>query len=197
MRKISLVLLSIGALLALSIYWQGPASADGTLGGPPEGFGKKIAAVSLCFGTVDDPNGVPLAYWANTVHLEADGTGSISHTGAFNGNGDGFSAPTHVAWKKIGLRQIMVKHLAFNYAPPSDDPNAPAAGTLASVSRNTGVIEFSSDFTEYWGTWIGEYFDPDIMLGEGFQGPVDPNTDLPPMFTLEGRFWGKTLEVTP
>ena len=194
MRKISVVLLSIGALLGLSIYWQGPASADGMNPAPPEGFGKKIAAVSLCYGTVDDPNGVPLAWWGNTVHLEADGTGSISHTGAFNGNGDGFSAPTHVAWKKIGHRQIMVKHLAFNYAPPGGDV---PAGTLASVSRNTGVIEFSSDFTEYWGTWIGEYFDPDIMLGEGFQGPVDPNTELDPMFTLEGRFWGTVLEVKP
>ena len=50
MRKISLVLLSIGALLALSIYWQGPASADRMGPAPPEGFGKKIAGTYLMWG---------------------------------------------------------------------------------------------------------------------------------------------------
>ena len=52
MRKVSLVLLSIGALLALSLYWQGPASAEGTKLAPPEGFGKKIAGPGMTLSCI-------------------------------------------------------------------------------------------------------------------------------------------------
>ena len=195
MRKISLVLLSIGALLALSIYWQGPASADGPLGAPPDGFGKKVAGVSLSWGTLTEFNGYPVdppVPWSCIATLSADGTGMVWADAAYD-SALGFRGPQHVAWKRIGQRQILIKHLVFNYAPGPDPP----AGTLVSISRNTGFAEFNPEFTEYGGTWSQETFTPEQMLGEDLEGPGDPNYEGEPIGTMSGEYWGTALEVRP
>lgn len=69
MRKALLILLSIGALLALQFLWQGPATAqDGQMqtpvlttespqgspdGARPKGFGKKIGGTYLMWAEWD------------------------------------------------------------------------------------------------------------------------------------------------
>jgi hypothetical protein len=212
MRKISLLLLSIGALLALSFYWQGPVIAQDRQtetpappadlpGDNPEDWGnwlfaQKVAGTSLSYGTVDEVGGQPIepVWWTNTVTLHADGTGLLSSNGTFNGIPEfpGLSNPVYAAWERIGWRTIRVKHLVFNFAPD------PTAGTLASIARNTVLLEFNRDFTQYEGTWVSEYFAPEQLLGPELHGPATPNTTEAPAYgTAGGDFWGTVLKVTP
>lgn len=122
MRKISLILLSIGALLALSFYWQGSVVAQDAQtevavgrtdlpGESPEDwgnwfFGQRVAGVSLSWWFVDELGGLPVdPIWGHsTVTLNADGTASLSDTSDFNGHPvfAGFNTPIHAVWERIG-----------------------------------------------------------------------------------------------
>ena len=180
MRKISLVVLSIGALLAVSIYWQGPASADGTLGVPPEGFGKKIAGTWLNTFQVD--GGEP----GTTITTQnADGTAVTSAGNAFLGLGDpgvAIQNVFHQTWKRSGPRQLTFRHLLYAYLPTD--------GTLVFIVRATGQAEYDSDFEYSTGVLTAEFFWPEQLLD-----PLDPNTEEDPYLSIEATFTGRRLHV--
>jgi hypothetical protein len=203
MRKISLVLLSMGALLALSFIWQGPASAQDPKLVPPEGFGKRIAGISLSNWSLDEVNGEPLPpeYWiwgASTCTFTSDGTATITNSGDFNGLAavgfPGYYTVSHGAWERTGPRAMTLKRLVMGFSAGPE----PAEGTLLLIARTTVTLEFNADLTEYEGRWLGEYFDPEQMCGPGLQGPVTPDTQEDPTYgTAGGGFWGTMLEVNP
>ncbi len=204
MRKISLALLTIGALLAVSLYWQGPASAQVTKLVPAGGFGKKVAGISLSNWTLEEVNGEPLPeeFWlrgTSGATFTSDGTAMITSSGDFNGLAadgfPGFYTATHGAWERTGPRGMMVKRLVMAFSAGPE----PTEGTLLMVARTTVSLEYNTDFTEYEGTWLGEYFAPEQMCGPEFLGrPVTPGTTDPPLYgTAGGEFWGTMLEVNP
>jgi hypothetical protein len=216
MRKISLILLSLGALLALPFIWQSPATADASLGSPapPDGFGKKAAGLSLYRGNVEwvgDPNTSVFEAWgmqsddpalqvAGLVHMHADGTLLATRSS------DNFarSGPLYGTWERIGPRTVRVKQLIFNFADPdSVDPSHPIT-MLTGIVRNTTEFTFNEEFTSYEGTWVMEEFLPEQMTGADLLGPLTPNTDAVPLGgplgdgnILGGWFGGEVVEVTP
>jgi len=169
MRKVSLVLLSIGALFALSLYWPGPASADGAGGVPPEGFGKKVAGTYLMWAEWD-PETEPV--FPLIVNINADGT-MVSTSSAALGrdNPDLFRLRQniHTTWERTGQRELTTRHLMFMHDP---------AGPLEIIIRTTGVWNFDDDFEEFSVQFEASLFLPTQLMGEDLRQP-NPNHDDP------------------
>jgi len=198
MRKISLVLLSIGALLALSIYWQGPASADGISPAPPEGFGKKIAGSwydeFMHYPNWPDEDGA----WPGTgvLTLGADGTLAWSSVGPVGDQAGGGT------WERTGQREITLTVLIMGFAadPIPFDTTTCVGGDLPGeeCADHTdcpgGVCSFQHSHSHAWTarSEIVFEFDEDFQtaLGIGctdaFWPGEDPLSEDPndPFYTL-------------
>ncbi len=197
MRKISLVLLSIGALLALSIYWQGPASADGISSAPPDGFGKKIAGTWYDeFMHYPDP-GEP---WPGKglVTFGADGTVTFSSVGPVGDQAGGGT------WEKTGQREITATVLIMTFAADpivgtcvggeqdgeqcDDQGDCPDGVCVlqhshshACTGRSRIVFEFDQDFQTATGDGCTDAFWPDQDPLYQAEDPDDPNA---PFYTI-------------
>jgi hypothetical protein len=196
MRKISLVLLSIGAVLALSLYWHGSATAqdpqieepngpvypggDTTTGWGDWWFGQRIAGTWL--NTFEVPGAEP----GTTITTQnADGTAVTAAGNAFLGLGDpgiALQSTFHQTWKRTGCRQLTFGHLVYGYRPTD--------GTLLFIVRATGQAEYDSDFEESNGVLTVEFFWPEQLLD-----PLDPNTEEEPFLSVDATFTGRRLHV--
>jgi hypothetical protein len=158
MRKISLILLSIGVLLAVSLCWQGLASADGTKLDPPEGFGKKIAGswydTFMHYPDEGDP-------WPGKGILTfgADGTVTWSSVGPVGDQAGGGT------WEKTGYQEITATVLIMGFTP--DPIIEDAEGNLVHshshiwTGRSRIIFEFDEDFQTVTGDGCTDVFWPD------------------------------------
>lgn len=202
MRRISPVLLTVAALLALSFSWQEPASAQmpkmeapaeqldpswGSAQASRDGLGKKIAGTYLAqfeFPVTEPP--APMI-----VTIDAGGT-MVSTSSAALGRG----APElfllrqniHTTWKKTGRRELTTRHLLFLHNPD---------GSLLWIVRTIGVWRFDEDLDSFNGEFTAEIFLPEQLAGPELRGPMTPNTTEPPAIGVfpGGTFQGKRLEV--
>ena len=174
MRKISLALLTIGALLAVSLYWQGAASAQELKPVTPEGFGKKIAGSWYDeFMHYPDPND-PNNSWPGTGVLTfgSDGTLTWSSLGPVGDQAGGGT------WEKTGRREITLTVLIMGFTPDPivEDENGDLVHSHSHVwtGRSRIVFEFDSDFQVATGNGCTDAFWPgDDPLGD------DPFFTLP------------------
>ena len=188
MRKISLILLSMGALLALSLCWQGPASAQELNLVPPEGFGKKIAGsylMSFRFPP-DYPNPT-----TGQLTINVDGTYTAFPEAAFGRDcpaATRFRSAWHGTWERIGERTIKMR--AYIYAHSGvynhDDPDDPLSllGETAWIARQNPVAEFDEEYECFTGDISTEIFlreqlflpDPEEPEGGSSRFPTLPRT---------------------
>jgi hypothetical protein len=182
MRKISLILLSMGALLAVSLYWQGPASAqDPPNLDPPEGFGKKIAGSYL--NTYVIPSTGETGTTMTT--LEADGTGIVTAGNMFLGLGGevAFQGAYHTVWERSGRREITWRHMVYGYHNQT--------GEIVFIIRADGTTYIDEDFGGTHGDLIFEVFAPEQLLD-----PLNPNFDEDPAYGSDyATFVGKPLRI--
>jgi len=210
MRKISLVLLSIGAVLALSIYWQGPATAQDTQmegpagpvypgGDPTTGwgnwwFGQRIAGTYLCYFEWEDNPYDPATPMIITIdpHGEIVGTGADAFGRGLPPEFCSLRSNAHWTWERTGCREIASRHLMFLY-----DCSDEGYGTLTYIIRTTGAWEFDDDLEGFSADLTAELFSPEQLTGPELRGPLTPNTDEDP----DGWAWpagiikGKRLHV--
>ena len=186
MRKISLVLLSIGALLALSIYWQGPATAQDlqieTPGVPLDlprdtetcwgdwWFAQKVAGTYLMWAEWD-PETEPVFPMILTINAEHT---MVSTSSAALGRDDHdlfrLRQNIHTTWERTGQRELTTRHLMFMHDP---------AGPLEIIIRTTGVWNFDHDFEEFSVQFDASLFTPDQLMGEDLRQP-NPNYEGAP-----------------
>jgi len=200
MRKISLVVLSIGALFALSLYWQGPATAQDLQmqeaagpvypGGDTDtcwwswGFGKKVAGSYLIVFPFPPDNPDPTT---GQLTINVDGTYTVFSEAAFGRNNPPESrwrSAIHGAWERTG--QYTIKMRGFIYA--HDD----LTGATAWIARQNPVAEFDEEYEGFTGdisTGIflrDQLFDPD----DGFA--PNPNTEDDPVSGPWPGYWEGT-----
>ena len=135
MRKISLALLTIGALLAVSLYWQGAASAQELKPVTPEGFGKKIAGSWYDeFMHYPDPND-PNNSWPGTGVLTfgSDGTLTWSSLGPVGDQAGGGT------WEKTGRREITLTVLIMGFTPDPIRIRTCGPGAAGSSLNSTAI----------------------------------------------------------
>ena len=202
MRKISLILLSLGALLALSLCWQGAASAqDPQLNTPraptdaPGGemcwgnwwFNQRIAGTYLMWAEWDP---VTEPVFPIILNISADGT-MLSTSSAALGRGDPefffLRQNFHTTWERTGLREVTSRHMLFMHY---------ADGTLAFIVRTTGVWNFDEEFEEFSVQFEASLFDPTQLMGEDLREP-NPNSEEAPAYGVYPSFvsTGKRLHV--
>jgi hypothetical protein len=201
MRKISLILLSMGALLALSFVWQGPASAQNPQMNAPIAP-TDLPGDSACWGWGDYLFGQRIAgSYLNTfaipssgatgttmTTLAADGTGIVTPGNMFAGvagePGVAFAGPYHTVWERTGWREITWRHMFYGYNNQT--------GEIVFIIRADGTTIFDEDFGGSHGDMIYEVFAPDQLLD-----PLDPNfDDEPPAYGSDyATFESKPLLV--
>jgi hypothetical protein len=193
MRKISLILLSMGALLAASLYWQGPASAQVPKLVPPEGFGKKIAGsylMSFRFPP-DYPNPT-----TGQLTINMDGTYTAFPEAAFGRDcppASRWRSAWHGTWEKTGERTIKMR--GFIYAHDAD------TGETFWIARQDPMAEFDEEYESFHGDISTQIFTreqlflPDPEPPEGGLIP-NPNTDEDPAYgTYPGVWVGQRIHV--
>jgi hypothetical protein len=183
MRKISLILLSMGALLAVSLYWQGTATAQDPKLDIPGGFAKRIAGSYL--NTWEIPSTGETGTTMTT--FSADGTGVSSSGSMFAGltgePGIAFQGPYHSVWERTGRREITWRHMFYGYNNET--------GELVFIIRADGTSIFDEDFRGSHGDLIFEVFAPEQLLD-----PLDPNFDGEPAYGWDyATFIGKPLRL--
>jgi len=194
MRKISLILLSIGALLAVSLYWQGPASADP---GRDAGAGQGIAGVWLGWFEWEgyDPPIEPPTAVILTIDPQARTITATSSAALGRGDPNTFSLRSafRMTYERTGQNEVATRHLMFMHTPD---------GALLFIIRTTGELTFSRegdshDFDRLDGVLEAELFTPDQLLGVELRGPITPNTEEPGAFGVwpGGVIHAKRLEV--
>jgi hypothetical protein len=189
MRKISLILLSVGALCAVSLCWQGLATAEGTRLDPPQGFGQRIAGVWLAWFEWEgyDPAIEPPTAAVLTINDNLEMTGT---SGAAYGRDDparySLRNTWHVTAKMTGPRELTERHFIFMYT---------AEGELFIIIRSTGVFIFSQDFEQLDGTVTAEAFMPEQLLGPDLRGPIRPNLDDPEEPPFYGTYPGGVIHA--
>lgn len=185
MRKISLMLLSMGALLALSLFWQGPASAQDPQTLEPLAptdmpgdmcwgnwwFGERIAGTYLMWAEWDP---VTEPVFPILLTIDANGT-MLSTSSAALGRGDPefffLRQNFHTTWERTGWRELTTRHMLFMHN---------ADGTLLFIVRTTGVWNFDNDFEEFTVQFEASLFDPTQLMGEDLRQP-NPNSDEAPV----------------
>ena len=187
MRKISLVLLSIGALLALSFYWQGPATAQdpqterlpGPPGDPTSGWGDWWIGQRIAGSWYDEFMHYPNwpdedGAWPGTgiVTFGADGTVTFSSIGPVGDQAGGGT------WERTGWREITATVLIMAFTPDpiieDDEGNHTHSHSLACTGRSRIIFQFDRDFQTATGDGCTDAFAP----GQ------DPLEDVPAYGTL-------------
>lgn len=220
MRKITLILLSMGALLSLSLYWQGSASAqDPQINTPlaptdaPGGdmcwgnwwFGQRIAGSYLMSFRFPPDHPDPTT---GQLTINADGTYTAFPEAAFgrlNPPGTRFRSAWHGTWERTGWRTIKMRGYIYAHSGVynSEDPNDPlsAFGDTAWIARQDPVAIFDSDFESFHGDISTEIFLreqlflPDPEPPEGGLIP-NPNTEDEPAYGTYPGFWvGQRIHV--
>jgi len=184
MRKVSLVLLSIGALLALSLCWQGPASAEGPKLAPPEGFGKKVAGSYLIVFLFPPDNPDPTT---GQLTINVDGTYTAFSEAAFGRNNPPESrwrSAIHGAWERTGERTIKMR--GFIYA--HDD----LTGATAWIARQNPVVEFDEEYEEFTGDISTGIFLRDQLFDPNDAFAPNPNTEEDPAYGPFPGYWEGT-----
>jgi len=192
MRKISLILLSVGAVLTLSLYWQGPATAQDPQIEEPAGpvyppgdtatcwgdwwIGRKIGGSwydeFMHYPNWPDQDGA----WPGTgvLTLGADGTVTWSSLGPVGDQAGGGT------WERTGWREITVTVLIMGFgADPiteDDEGNLIHSHSHLWTGRSEIVFELDDDFQAAFGIGCTDAFLPgEDPLSE------DPNA---PFFTM-------------
>jgi hypothetical protein len=184
MRKISLILLSLGVLLALSLCWQGAATAQAPKLVPPEGFGKQIAG-SWYDEFMHYPDGGDPWPGKGILTFGADGTLAWSSVGPVGDQAGGGT------WEKTGCREITVTVLIMGFTP---DPivedeygNLVHSHSQVWTGRSRIVFEFDEDFQVATGNGCTDVFWPD-------QDPLGDD----PFYTLPYvEHTGRKINVVP
>ena len=167
MRKIFLGLLAIAVLGVVS----SPAVAQ-----DDQGFGSNVAGTWL--GTLEIPGVLPEQPFIVTYN--ADGTAQTSTINPL-------SSLHHMSWMKTGTREITWRILHFSFGE---------AGSLATISRTSGVQEYDKDFESYAGEFWVEIClpDPETGFADLLADPNDPDACFVPPIPA-GVIQGKRLHV--
>lgn len=221
MRKISLILLSMGALLAVSLFWQGPASAqDPQMNTPlaptdaPGGdmcwgnwwLGRRIAG-SYYDEFMHYPNWPDEAgAWPGTGILTfgADGTLTWSSLGPVGDQAGGGT------WEKTGYREITATVLIMGFTPDpivgrcvGGDAEGEECGDPADCPDGDCVLQHSHSHVWTGRSRIVFEFDSDFQVATGngctdvFWPDQDPLGD-DPFFTLPYvEHTGRKINVVP
>jgi hypothetical protein len=183
MNRISLVLLSVAALLVISCTQEPPeaGSASAEREGPAA-LGERIAGTWLGSYVIDAQASSRTAFIA-TYH--ADGTAVTTSErmfGAGHPDRHGLSSTSHVQWEATGSREIRWRVLHFGHD---------AEGKLTYISRSHGTREFDEAFESSRGAFRVEVFAPEALLD-----PLDPNSaTAEPIATAKGTDEARRLHV--
>lgn len=187
MRKISLLVLSIGALLALSFYWQGPATArdvqtttassPSDLPGenPEDCWGNWFFGLRIAGGWYDEIMHPGTPPWPGTAVVTFGADGSLTYK-SVGPVGDQAGVGT---WKRTGYRQITAELLLMGFQ--ADEITGNAFGELVHshshqwTCRSIIVFDFDWDFQTATGTGCTDCFWPE----------QDPLGNEDPFFTLD------------
>jgi len=191
MRKISLILLSLGALLSVSLYLQGPATAQDPQMNAPRAP-TDAPGGDMCWGDWSLGRRIAGSYYDEFMHYPnwPDEGGAWPGTGVLTFGSDGTLTWSSLGpvgdqagggtWERTGWREITATVLIMGFTPDPivEDENGDLVHSHSHVwtGRSRIVFEFDSDLQVATGNGCTDVFWPaDDPLSD------DPNA---PFFTL-------------